>query len=87
MRSLGDLSRSALRSGDWPSDTKMQARSLAAEDGELPAGSTSPQAPLVLLRVLAHRVEPAMRLLMRVRAAWRRTAWQLEEHAPRVWRT
>jgi urease accessory protein len=64
-----------------------QARSLAAEDGELPAGSTSPQAPLVLLRVLAHRVEPAMRLLMRVRAAWRRTAWQLEEHAPRVWRT
>jgi len=28
--SLGDLSRSALRSGDWPSDTKMQPRSLAA---------------------------------------------------------
>ncbi len=28
MRSLGDLSRAALRSGDWPSDTKMQPRSL-----------------------------------------------------------
>src|SRR6478752_4100143 len=30
MRSLGDLSRSALRSSDWPGDTKMQPRSLAA---------------------------------------------------------
>src|SRR6187402_1652941 len=30
VRSLGDLSRAALRSGDWPSDTRMQARSLAA---------------------------------------------------------
>lgn len=30
VRSLGDLSRSALRSKDWPTDTKMQPRSLAA---------------------------------------------------------
>jgi hypothetical protein len=30
VRSLGDLSRAALRSGDWPKDTRMQARSLAA---------------------------------------------------------
>lgn len=38
MRSLGDLSRSALRSGDWPSDTKMQARSLAALFSKLDRG-------------------------------------------------
>lgn len=38
MRSLGDLSRSALRSGDWPADTKMQARSLAALFSKLDRG-------------------------------------------------
>ncbi|HVY31249.1 MAG TPA: hypothetical protein VHB79_32050 [Polyangiaceae bacterium] len=38
MRSLGDLSRSALRSGDWPHDTKMQARSLAALFSKLDRG-------------------------------------------------
>jgi hypothetical protein len=30
VRSLGDLSRAALRSNDWPRDTRMQPRSLAA---------------------------------------------------------
>ena len=39
------------------------------------------------LRVLADRVEPAMQLLVAVRNAWRAVAWQLEPHAPRIWRT
>src|SRR5687768_10547676 len=30
IRTLGDLSRAALRSGEWPKDTRMQERSLAA---------------------------------------------------------
>jgi len=51
------------------------------------AGATSAHAPVVLLRLLADRVEPAMALLLRVRAAWRREAWQLAENAPRIWRT
>ncbi|MEW6705265.1 MAG: urease accessory protein UreD [Pseudomonadota bacterium] len=51
------------------------------------AGCTAPHAELVVLRLLAHRVEPAMQLLAAVRAAWRRLAWQLDEHPPRVWRT
>lgn len=51
------------------------------------AGCTSPHAGLVVLRVLASRVEPAMALLAGVRAAWRRVAWELEAHPPRVWRT
>jgi urease accessory protein len=64
------------------------ARAVAEAEGPgLHAGCTSPQAPLVVLRVLADRVEPALRLLTRVRAAWRLEAWQLQEHAPRVWRT
>ncbi len=50
------------------------------------AGATSPQPGVVVLRALAPKVEPLMDLLVRVRAAWRRLAWQLEGAAPRIWR-
>ena len=58
MRSLGDLSRSALRSGDWPSDTKMQPRSLAAlfskldRDQELDWLGDRPGAQVALAKAL-----------------------------------
>ena len=52
-----------------------------------PAGATSPRAGLVVVRVLAPRVEPAMRLLQAVRAAWRLAAWGLQAQPPRVWAT
>jgi len=58
MRSLGDLSRSALRSGDWPGDTKMQPRSLAAlfskldRDQELDWLGDRPGAQLALAKAL-----------------------------------
>jgi urease accessory protein len=51
------------------------------------AGTTAPQAKLVVLRVLAPKVEPAQRLLRSVWAAWRSAAWQLDAVAPRVWST
>jgi urease accessory protein len=51
------------------------------------AGATSPGAHVVLLRVLAPRVEPAMQLLTRVWARWRERAWALPACPPRVWRT
>ncbi|WP_372527985.1 urease accessory protein UreD [Piscinibacter sp.] len=51
------------------------------------AGSTSPHAELVLLRVLAPRVEPAMALLVAVWRRWREAAWGLCGCAPRVWQT
>lgn len=38
VRSLGDLSRAALSSGDWPRDTRMQPRSLAALFSKLDRG-------------------------------------------------
>src|SRR3954471_5706972 len=58
VRSLGDLSRSALRSGDWPGDTKMQERSLAAlfskldRDQELDWLGDRPGAQLALAKAL-----------------------------------
>lgn len=51
------------------------------------AGATSPQAAVVVLRVLAHGVEPVMGLLARVRAAWRQVAWGLAAEPPRIWST
>ena len=51
------------------------------------AGATSPQAGVVLLRVLARQVEPAMQLFMQVRAAWRQLTWGLAAEPPRIWRT
>jgi urease accessory protein len=50
-------------------------------------GATSPDARLVVLRVLAPRTEPAWTLLTAVWRAWRELAWGLAPCPPRVWRT
>jgi urease accessory protein len=52
-----------------------------------PSGATSPTPHMVLLRVLAQRVEPAFTWFSAVRARWRRLAWQMDPVPPRVWRT
>jgi urease accessory protein len=59
----------------------------AAHELGATAGATSPQPAVVVLRVLAPRVEPALQLLVRVRAAWRQLAWGLGAEPPRIWRT
>jgi urease accessory protein len=51
------------------------------------AGCSSPHAEVVVLRALAHRVEPAMNLLTEVWRRWRAQAWSLPATPPRVWRT
>ncbi|MEO8154478.1 MAG: urease accessory protein UreD [Rhizobacter sp.] len=50
-------------------------------------GCTAPHAEVVVLRALAHRVEPAMNLLTQVWQRWRAAAWGLSATVPRVWRT
>jgi urease accessory protein len=59
----------------------------AAHDLRRSAGSTAPQREVVVLRVLAPRVEPAMQLLVAVWRRWRELAWGVAGCAPRVWRT
>jgi len=49
------------------------------------AGSTSPNPQMVVLRVLAPQVEPAMQLLKAVRVAWREVMWDLTGEPPRIW--
>jgi urease accessory protein len=51
------------------------------------AGATAPHAEVVVLRVLAPVVEPAMQLLRQLWQAWRTELWQLRTGAPRIWST
>jgi urease accessory protein len=51
------------------------------------AGATSPNAQVVVVRVLAPLVEPAMELLRTIRAAWRTDMWNKPASNPRIWST
>ncbi len=49
------------------------------------AGATAPGPRVVVVRVLAPLVEPALQLLKAVRRAWRPLLWQLPAAEPRGW--
>ena len=49
------------------------------------AGATSPDGQVVVVRVLAPLVEPAMTLLKQVWQAWRGHFWQQSASTPRIW--
>lgn len=49
------------------------------------AGATSPNAQVVVVRVLAPLVEPAMQLLRQIWQAWRHHFWRLGTALPRIW--
>ena len=51
------------------------------------SGTTAVDPGVIVVRVLAPRVEPAMALLASVWRAWRPLAWGMEASPPRVWRT
>lgn len=60
----------------------LQADALAAT-----AGATAPGPQVVVVRVLAPLVEPAMALLKAIRGAWRGALWGLPATQPRGWAT
>jgi urease accessory protein len=49
------------------------------------AAATSPAPRVMVVRVLAPLVEPAIQLLKQVRAQWRAQLWELEPNTPRIW--
>ncbi len=63
------------------------ARARLDDDGPVKAGVSAVNERVIVLRLLAPRVEPAMALLQAVRAAWRFETWGLDAAPPRVWRT
>ncbi len=58
----------------------LEAHSLRAT-----AGATAPNGRVVVVRVLAPLVEPALALLKSIRNAWRPVLWGLPAHPPRTW--
>ena len=58
----------------------IQAHPLCAS-----AGATSPCGQVVVVRVLAPLVEPALTLLKQVWQVWRGHFWQLAASTPRIW--
>ncbi len=58
----------------------IEAHSLRAT-----AGATAPNGRVIVVRVLAPVVEPAMGLLRQVWAAWRAHFWNLAGASPRIW--
>jgi urease accessory protein len=49
------------------------------------AGVTSPNPQVIVARVLAPVVEPAMQLLRQLRLQWRSELWGLQTSEPRIW--
>lgn len=60
---------------------------IAAHPLHALAGVTSPDNQVIVLRLLAPVVEPAMDLLRRVWAVWRAHFWQMSAQSPRIWST
>ena len=60
---------------------------LAAHSLQATAGATSPDGKVVVVRVLATVVEPAMGLLRQVWQAWRGHFWNMGSPLPRIWST
>ncbi|MDB5939297.1 MAG: Urease accessory protein UreD [Polaromonas sp.] len=58
---------------------------IEAHDLRATAGATSPDGQVVVVRVLAPLVEPAMALLRQVWQAWRGHFWQQPASTPRIW--
>jgi urease accessory protein len=87
-RCIGTLFLAA--GSDLPRAKREQALALAREvidaDGLAQfAGATAPGPRVIAVRVLAPLVEPALSLLKGVRAAWRRSLWDLPATVPRSW--
>ena len=70
-------------------DALIDAASHCCSSHELraTAGCTSPEAGVIVLRLLSDHVETAFNLPTLVRAAWRELAWGLPANPPRIWRS
>ena len=71
----------------WVEATQPEAWAALRKAHGAAAGATLLQGRLLLLRLLAHELEPATALIRHVRGRWRQQAWGLAPHEPRIWAT
>lgn len=60
-------------------------RAAMGPEGDIHSGATCPNEHLLVVRALAHQVEPIMQLWQRLWALLRTHAWGLEHTPPRIW--
>lgn len=85
MASIFFLSGSQLDKGRRQEALDLARDIIAAHPLARSAGVTSPDGQVIVARVLAPLVEPAMDLLKTIRAAWRQQVWNLPACSPRIW--
>jgi len=64
---------------------ELAREAIAAHPLRESAGGTAPGPQVVVVRVLAPQVEPALGLLKAIRDAWRPALWDLPATRPRTW--
>lgn len=87
MASLFWVSGSALDRTTRETGLDLARELMATHDLRDSAGVTCPNPQVMVVRVLAPVVEPAMHLLRQIRTAWRSHFWQLPASTPRIWST
>ena len=87
LASLFFVAGSKLERGRRAQALEMAREVIAAHALRPTAGATSPDGQVIVLRVVAPIVEPAMDLLRRLWAVWRQHFWGLSAPSPRIWST
>jgi urease accessory protein len=87
LASLFFVAGSALERGRRDHALEVARDVIAAHSLQATAGATCPNGQVIVVRVLAPMVEPAMALLRQVWDQWRQHLWQLPATTPRIWST
>lgn len=87
LASLFFVSGTKLERGRRASALDLARAVIASHNLRTTAGATSPDGQVVVVRVLAPVVEPAMHLLREVWTTWRQHFWDISQAPPRIWST
>jgi len=87
LASLFFVAGSKLERGRRDHALELARELIAAHPLQATAGATSPNGQVIVVRVLAPMVEPAMTLLRQVWKSWRTHFWQMPAVSPRIWTT
>jgi len=87
LASLFFIAGTRVERGRWSGALDLARSVIALHNLRATACATSPDGQVVVVRVLAPVVEPAMHLLRQVWTAWRQHFWDISQSPPRIWST